>query len=134
MTTTIKTFTITDKSIGKMYHNQLQAHKSSVSEESYFIAETILEQVQYGFTGDKKHGGLGMMCWGVDGLKPMESGLTFKVQGAKIKGHVEIEYLAGHDYYHVRIYDTKNVLKFQHNGCDFISLTELIDDAIEWRG
>jgi len=94
-------------------------------------ARTILHQLQYGSTHDGTKGSMAMMCWGVNSLKAMSSGLAFKVQGSKIKGHVAIEYLAGHDHYNVKIYNTRKNLKEHFEGAYCMDLVELIDSAVE---
>lgn len=95
------------------------------------VARTILYQLQYGKTDGGTKGRIAMMCWGVNGMTPMESGLGFKVQGAKIKGSVEIEYLAGHDHYDIKIYNTRKNLKEHFEGAYCMDLVELIDSAVE---
>ena len=98
---------------------------------SLHVARTILHQLQYGSTQDGTRGRVAMMCWGVNGLIPWESGLGFKVQGAKIKRSVAIEYLAGHDHYDIKIFNTEKNLVDRYKGAYCMDLVELIDSAVE---
>ena len=100
-------------------------------EMSLAVARDILHQLQYGKTSKGFPGRQAMMCWGVNGLKAMASGLAFKVQGAKIKGSVAIEYLAGPDHYDIKIYNTRKNLKEHFEGAYCMDLVELIDSAVE---
>ncbi len=100
-------------------------------EISLEIARTILNQLQHGETDSGTKGRVAMMCWGVNAIKTMKSGLSFKIKGAKIKGYVAIEYLAGHDHYDIKIYNTHKNLKEHFEGAYCMDLVELIDSAVE---
>ena len=94
------------------------------------VARTILHQLQYGKTYCGTRGGLAMICWGVRCMKYTDTGLTFRVSGAKIKGHVAIEYLAGSDLYDVKIYNTHLTLKEHVKNVYYHDLVTLIDNEI----
>ena len=131
MSITTQTIEITDRTIRNMYARQLPPSEMHTDDMSYRIARTILYQLQYGRTSDDKHGGVAMMCWGVNHIEPLKSGVSFKVQGAKIKGHVEIEYQQGHDHYDIRIYDKSKKMKYDHQAAYCDDLVSLIDNAVE---
>jgi hypothetical protein len=102
-----------------------------VDDMSFSTARTILYNLQYGTTVDNKSGSLAMSCWGVNHIEPLERGVSFSVDGAKIRGHVEIDYQPRYDHYDIRIYDKSKILKYDYEGAYCTNLVKIIDEAIE---
>lgn len=69
--------------------------------------------------------------WGFNSPKPLDNGLTFKVQGFLHKGWVVIKYNEGSDLFDIKLFsDQLEEVKFIE-GVYFDELIDVIDDAVE---
>lgn len=70
--------------------------------------------------------------WGFNSPKPLDNGLTFKVQGFLHKGWVKIEYNEGSDLFDIKLlsYQLKEVKSIE--GIYVDQLVEVIDDMVEF--
>lgn len=69
--------------------------------------------------------------WGTHSLMSIENGLSFKVQGYKHTGRVEVLYDEGADLFTVRIINRDGTLKDQQDGIYVDGLVETIDNLVE---
>lgn len=69
--------------------------------------------------------------WGFNSPKPLENGLSFKVQGFLHKGWVSVEYNEGSDLFDVKLLtdQLKEVKSIEDIYVD--QLVDVIDDAVE---
>ncbi len=77
------------------------------------------------------------MSWGIDpdSLRQIPNGLTFHVQGMKLKGFVEIVYDEGNDYFNVSFVKDENPTEKETvEDVAFDELTNVIDLRVEYTG
>lgn len=69
--------------------------------------------------------------WGFNSPKPLDNGLTFKVQGFLHKGWVSVEYNEGSDLFDIKLlsYQLKEVKSIE--GIYVDQLVDVIDDSVE---
>jgi len=70
--------------------------------------------------------------WGFNSPKPLENGLTFKVQGFLHKGWVTIEYNEGSDLFDITLLSNQLEEVKSIEGVYFDELVDVIDDAVEY--
>lgn len=69
--------------------------------------------------------------WGFNSPKPLDNGLTFKVQGFLHKGWVVIEYNEGSDLFDIKLLTDQLEEVKSIEGVYFDELVDVIDDAVE---
>ena len=97
---------------------------------SLHIARQVLHQLLYGKTSHGSKGKTAMLCWGVSGITPLKTGISFNVNGENAAGSVLINYLSGTDTYEVEIYDIQQNLAEQIHNIYFMDLVKVIDKVI----
>jgi hypothetical protein len=94
-------------------------------EKSIQIAETIRKQLLG--TGTVK-----VWSWGANTWRAIQNGLTFKVQGFKFRGDIQI-ILMPSDTYTIRLV-LKNEIHKEFEGVHFDEMVDLIDVEVEFTG
>ena len=82
-------------------------------------------------------GGAVSMSWWIDqnSLKQIENGVSFHVQGFKLKGTVEIAYDEGKDYFNVSFVRDENPTERETvENVTFDELVRVIDGHVEYTG
>ena len=82
-------------------------------------------------------GGAVSMSWGIDpsSLKQIENGVSFHVQGLKLKGIVEIVYNEASDYFNVSFVKDDNPTERETlEDVAFDELVHVIDERVEYTG
>lgn len=82
-------------------------------------------------------GGAISMSWGIDpsSLKQIKNGVSFHVQGLKLKGTVEIAYDEGSDYFNVSFVKDENPTERETiESVAFDELVRVIDEKVEYTG
>ena len=83
------------------------------------------------------HGGPVSMSWGIDTrtLRQILNGISFHVQGLKLKGTVEIVYDEGTDYFDVSFVEDENpTQKETVENISLDKLVDVIDSRVEYTG
>jgi len=70
--------------------------------------------------------------WGFNSQKPMQNGLSFKVQGFLHRGWVSIEYNEGSDLFDIKLLNNQLIEVKSIEGVYFDELVDVIDDAVEY--
>ena len=82
-------------------------------------------------------GGPVSMSWGIDltSIQQIKNGISFHVQGLKLKGTVEIAYDEGSDYFNVSFVKDENPKKRETlKDIAFDELVSVIDEKVEYTG
>lgn len=82
-------------------------------------------------------GGPVSMSWGIDltSIRQIENGISFHVQGLKLKGTVEIVYDEGSDYFNVSFVNDENPTERETvEDVAFDELVRIIDERVEYTG
>lgn len=82
-------------------------------------------------------GGAVSMSWGIDtdSLKIIENGISFHVQGLKLRGLVEIVYDEAADYFKVSFVTDENPTERETlEDVPFDELVRIIDEKVEYTG
>ena len=98
-------------------------------EQKYKLSKYIWEIIIYG--------GPISMSWGIDTrtLRQIENGISFHVQGLKLKGTVEIVYDEGTDYFDVSFVKDENpTQKETVENISLDKLVDVIDRRVEYTG
>lgn len=77
------------------------------------------------------------MSWGIDpsSLKQIKNGVSFHVQGLKLKGTVEIVYNEASDYFNVSFVKDENPTERETvEDVAFDELIRVIDEKVEYTG
>ena len=87
------------------------------------IAETIINVL--------KSAPVIVMSWGFHAAKVIENGLSFKVQGFKHRGIVEVVYVEGLDLFTIKTISPRGVVKETEEGVYLDSLVSIVDRMVE---
>lgn len=82
-------------------------------------------------------GGPVSMSWGIDltSIRQIKNGISFHVQGLKLKGTVEIVYDEGSDYFNVSFVNDENPTERETvEDVAFDELVRIIDERVEYTG
>lgn len=69
--------------------------------------------------------------WGFNSPKPLDNGLTFKVQGFLHKGWVKVEYNEGSDLFDIKLLSDQLIEVKFIEGIYVDQLVDVIDDSVE---
>ena len=70
--------------------------------------------------------------WGFNSPKPLQNGLSFKVQGFLHRGWVVIKYNEGSDLFDIKLFSDQLEEVKSIEGVYFDELVDVIDDAVEY--